>query len=110
EPKVWETTVNKLRGRLMPPAGEKQLAQADVGAVVKFLETSLDSSADHAHVGMVPVQRLNRDEYQASIKALIGVEINARQALPTEIEVEGFSNIAEALSMSPAFLEQYMSA
>lgn len=110
EPEVWETAVNKLRGRLMPPAGEKQPSQDDVDAVVRFLETSLDSSADHAHVGMVPVQRLNRDEYQASIKALIGVDINARQALPTEIEVEGFSNIAEALSMSPAFLEQYMSA
>jgi hypothetical protein len=110
EPEVWEKTIGKLRGRLMPPAGQKQPAQGDVDAVVRFLETSIDSAAGHKHVGHVPVQRLSRDEFAASIRSLIGVEINARQALPTEIEVEGFSNIAEALAMSPAFLEQYMSA
>ncbi len=111
EPEVWEQAVTKLRGRLMPPAGEKQPAQAEVDTVVRFLETSLDTAAtEHKHVGHVPIQRLNRDEYAASVKALIGVDINARQALPSEIEVEGFSNIAEALAMSPSFLEQYMSA
>ena len=111
EPHVWEEAVTKLRGRLMPPAGRKQPAQAEVDAMVRFLETSLDAAAaDRKHVGYVPIQRLNRDEFAASVKSLIGVEINARQALPSEIEVEGFSNIAEALAMSPAFLEQYMSA
>ncbi len=111
EPAVWEEAVTKLRGRLMPPAGQKQPGQGEVDAVVRFLETSLDAAAaERKHVGHVPIQRLNRDEFAASVKALIGVDINARQALPSEIEVEGFSNIAEALAMSPAFLEQYMSA
>src|SRR5690606_3975423 len=36
-------------------------------------------------------------------------EIDAREFLPTEIEVDGFDNIAAALSVSPAFLEQYVS-
>ena len=30
--------------------------------------------------------------------------------LPPEIEVDGFDNIAAALSVSPAFLDQYISA
>lgn len=110
DPKVWETTINKLRGRLMPPAGEEQPPQDDVDAVVRFLETSLDASADDSHVGHVPIQRLNRTEFAATVRALIGVEIDARQALPTEVEVEGFSNIAEALVVSPSFMEQYLSA
>jgi mono/diheme cytochrome c family protein len=109
EPKVWETTINKLRGRLMPPAGQKQPSQADVDAVVGFLETSLDTSAKNK-VGHVPIQRLNRNEFAATVKELIGVDIDARQALPTEVEVEGFSNIAENLGVSPAFMEQYLSA
>ena len=86
EPKVWETTINKLRGRLMPPAGQKQPSQADVDAVVGFLETSLDTSAKNK-VGHVPIQRLNRNEFAATVKELIGVDIDARQALPTEVEV-----------------------
>ncbi|MFO7325222.1 MAG: DUF1592 domain-containing protein, partial [Pseudomonadota bacterium] len=108
--RIWEVTLNKLRGRLMPPAGKKQPSQADVDAVVQFLETSLDSSAAKGRVGHVPIQRLNRTEFAATVRSLLGVEIDARQALPTEIEVEGFSNIAEALAVSPSFMEQYLSA
>src|SRR5690606_41197258 len=110
DPRTWEMTDNKLRGSLMPPAGQKQPAQDEVDAVVRFLETSLDTSADRDRVGHVPIQRLNRTEFAATVKSLIGVDIDARQALPTEVEVHGFNNIAEALAVSPAFMEQYLSA
>jgi mono/diheme cytochrome c family protein len=110
EPEVWENTINKLRGRLMPPAGKKQPSQADVDALIGFLETSIDSATKSTRVGHVPVQRLSRIEFAASVKDLIGVEVDARQALPTEVEVEGFSNIASALGVSPSFVEQYISA
>src|SRR5690606_8367436 len=63
EPDVWETAIGKLRGRLMPPAGQKQPAQADVDAVVRFLETSLDTAAPEGRVGHVPIQRLSRIEF-----------------------------------------------
>jgi uncharacterized protein DUF1592/uncharacterized protein DUF1588/uncharacterized protein DUF1595/uncharacterized protein DUF1585/uncharacterized protein DUF1587 len=44
------------------------------------------------------------------VKDLLGVEIDAENLLPTEIEVGGFENIAAALSISPAFLDQYVGA
>jgi hypothetical protein len=44
------------------------------------------------------------------VKELVGVDIDAKQDLPTEVEVEGFSNIAGALAVSPSFMEQYLSA
>jgi mono/diheme cytochrome c family protein len=109
DPETWEKAVRKLRARLMPPAGEKQPAQADVDALVNYLETSLDSAANN-RIGHVPIQRLNRYEFAASVKGLLGVEIDARQVLPRDIEVEGFSNVAGALSTSPSFVEQYLSA
>ena len=107
---VWEKAITKLRGRLMPPAGEKQPGQHDIDAFVSYLETSVDAAAKAQHVGHVPIQRLNRVEYAASVKQLVGVDVDPRQILPTEIEVEGFSNIAGALGMSPSFMEQYLSA
>jgi mono/diheme cytochrome c family protein len=110
EPEVWEETINKLRGRLMPPAGKKQPSQAEVNALVGFLETSIDTATRKNRVGHVPLQRLSRVEYAASIKELIGVDVDPKQALPTEVEVEGFSNIASVLSVSPTFMEQYMVA
>ena len=60
--------------------------------------------------GYVPIQRLNRTEYAAAVKALVGVEVNAKDVLPQDIQVEGFDNIAAALTVSPAFLDQYVTA
>lgn len=110
EPEVWEKAVEKLRGRLMPPAGALQPTQEEINAVVGYLETSIDASSTEGHVGHVAIQRLNRTEFATSVKELIGVELDPGQVLPTEIEVEGFDNIAGALGVSPSFLEQYISA
>jgi hypothetical protein len=107
---LWEKAINKLRGRLMPPAGEKQPGQADVDAFVGYLETSIDATEKDRRVGHVPIQRLNRTEFAASVKQLVGVGVDPKQVLPTEIEVEGFNNIAGALGISPSFMEQYLSA
>lgn len=107
---VWEKALVKLRGRLMPPAGQEQPAQQAVDAVVAFLEGSIDAAARKNHVGHVPIQRLNRTEFATAVKDLLGVEVDPKQVLPTDIEVEGFSNQAGALGISPSFLEQYLSA
>ena len=58
----------------------------------------------------MPIQRLNRTEYAASVKALVGVDVKAKEVLPQDIQVDGFDNIAAALSVSPAFLDQYVTA
>ena len=107
---IWEKAIAKLTGRLMPPAGQKQPAQADVDATLKYLKTSLDASAQDRGVGHVPLQRLSRTEFAASVKGLLGVDVDPKQILPTEIEVDGFSNVAGALNVSPTFMEQYLSA
>ncbi|MBK9250873.1 MAG: DUF1592 domain-containing protein [Proteobacteria bacterium] len=110
DPQVWEKTITKLRGRLMPPAGQNQPGQSEVDAFVKYLETTIDSDPKVRRIGHVPIQRLNRTEFARTVKALIGVDIDPKQTLPTEIEVEGFNNIAGALAVSPSFMEQYLSA
>src|SRR5262245_59834217 len=107
---IWEKAVRKLRGRLMPPPGNPQPAQKDIDAFVGWMETTLDSSPKGPKTGYVPVQRLSRTEYAASVKALVDVDVNAKDVLPQDIQVEGFDNIATVQSVSPAFLEQYITA
>ena len=106
---IFETAVHKLRGRLMPPPGNRQPAQQEIDALVSWLESSIDESSEAPVAGHVPVQRLNRTEYANAVKDLLAVEIDPEEYLPAEIEVGGFSNIASALTVSPAFLEQYIS-
>ncbi len=110
DPELWEKAVTKLTGRLMPPAGQKQPSQAVVDGFLGYLKTHLDASAKDRGIGHVPLERLSRDEFAASVKGLLGVDVDPKQVLPTEIEVDGFSNIAGALSISPTFMDQYLLA
>jgi hypothetical protein len=107
-PEIFEKVVRKLRGRQMPPPGILQPSQQEVDALVAWLESTLDESSKAHLAGRVPVQRLNRTEYANAVKDLLAVEIDPKQYLPADIAVEGFSNIAAALTVSPAFLEQYV--
>jgi cytochrome c5 len=112
---VWEKALRKLRGHQMPPPGSPQPPQKDVESFVAWMENTMDSAAGDSRTkspkaGYVPVQRLNRTEYAASVKALVGVDVNPKEILPQDIQVEGFDNIAAALSVSPTFLDQYVAA
>src|SRR5438309_2274638 len=109
-PEIFEKAVRKLRGRQMPPPGLPQPSQQEVDALVGWLESTLDQSSKAHLAGHVPVQRLNRTEYANAVKDLLAVEIDPNQYLPADIAVDGFSNIAAALTVSPAFLEQYINA
>ena len=111
QPEVWEASIRKLRGRLMPPPGSKQPEQREIDAFVGWMETQLDTAAARGPVaGHVPLQRLTRTEYATAVNDLLGLELAATDLLPAEIEVNGFENIATALSVSPAFLDQYVAA
>ena len=108
---IWEKALRKLRGHQMPPPGSPQPGQKDVDSFVAWMENTLDTHATRSQgAGYVPIQRLNRSEYAATVKALVGVDVNAKEVLPQDIQVEGFDNIATALSVSPAFLDQYVTA
>ena len=107
---VWEKVLRRLRGRLMPPPGSPQPPQADIDAFATWMQTALDANPGPVTAGYVPVQRLNRTEYAASVKYLLGVEVNEKEILPQDIQVEGFDNVASALTTSPAFLDQYLDA
>src|ERR1700731_3457492 len=109
-PEIFEKVVRKLRGRQMPPPGMPQPSQQEVDALVGWLESTLDKSGMEHLAGRVAVQRLNRTEYANAVQDLLAVEIDPTQYLPADIAVEGFSNIAAALTVSPAFLEQYINA
>ena len=105
---VWEKAIRKLRGRLMPPPTSRQPDQREIDAFVTWMEARLDAARGGPVAGHVPAQRLTRTEFATSVNDLLGIELDAAQILPAEIEVNGFENIATALSVSPAFLDQYV--
>jgi hypothetical protein len=96
----------------MPPPGAPRPDNATYAGVTAHIENALDAAAAaSAHTGRVPVHRLNRTEYANAIRDLLGLDVDARRILPAdEADVEGFDNVASVLTVSPALLENYLSA
>jgi hypothetical protein len=103
--------VRKLRGRLMPPPGEKQPSNETIEGFVHWIEGQLDAAAAaQPSPGAVGVHRLNRTEYGRSVKAMLGLDVDVKALLPKDVSMDGFDNIAAVLRTSPAYLEQYIQA
>jgi mono/diheme cytochrome c family protein len=107
----WEAVVKKLRGRMMPPAGEP-LPDADVSAeLVAYLEGQLDAAATaEPNPGRKSLHRLNRNEYGNAVRDLLGLTIDASAYLPNDSEAYGFDNIADVLGTDPSLMDRYLSA
>ena len=110
EAETWETAIQKLRGGLMPPAGERRPDSETVAEVVSWLENEIDSAVSDPAPGRVALRRLNRREYAYAIRDLLALDIDPEALLPQD-NVEGYyDNNADALQVSPAFVDQYIYA
>ena len=109
---IWEKVATKFRTGEMPPPGRPRPDAATYVATTRAIESILDAAAAaKPNPGRVAVHRLNRAEYANAVRDLLGLEIDARAFLSAEDEAqEGFDNVASVLSMSPALLENYLSA
>ena len=107
---VWERVLRKVRAGQMPPAGLPRPDAATTAAFVRGLEESLDkAAATNPNPGAPMPHRLNRIEYSNAIRDLLALDIKPGAALPEDDSGNGFDNMADLLSMSPALLERYMS-
>src|SRR5436190_2792989 len=108
---VWETVVKKLRGRMMPPAGEPLPDAAATDELAAYLEEQLDlAAAAHPNPGAKSLHRLNRTEYGNAIHDLLALDIDASAYLPNDSEAYGFDNIADVLGTDPSLLDRYLAA
>ncbi len=108
---AWEAVVRKLRGRMMPPAGEPLPEAAATNELVAYLEEQLDlAAAANPNPGHKSLHRLNRTEYGNAIRDLLALDIDASAYLPNDSEAYGFDNIADVLGTDPSLMDRYLSA
>jgi hypothetical protein len=108
---TWERAIRKLRGGMMPPPGAPKPTAVEVNTLATYLEDSLDKAGTaNPNPGSVRIHRLNRAEYANAARDLFGIDIDSAALLPTDDISDGFDNIAQALKVSPSFLDQYILA
>src|SRR5687768_15089603 len=107
---TFERAVRKLRGRMMPPPGGRRPDNAETDAFVAWLEGTLDAAAPIPEPGYVTPHRMNRTEYANAIRDLLALDVDPATLLPVDGAEHGFDNIANALTVSPSFIDQFLSA
>src|SRR6185369_1236465 len=104
--------VDRVEFNQMPPKG-KQRPTADERLLLASWvdrESQKAELARRAKDGRVVVRRLNRIEYQNTIRDLLGIQVNLIDQLPEDGSANGFDNAAAALHTSSFLMERYLDA
>ena len=60
--------------------------------------------------GRVTIRRLNRVEYNNTLRDLVGVDFQPADDFPADDSGYGFDNIGDVLSLPPVLFERYLAA
>jgi len=104
----WVLVHDRMVKGEMPPQGEPRIATAKKSAAIKTLSTVL-MRADRARSNVV-LRRLNRTEYEATIRELFGIEVRVKNMLPLDTPTDGFDNVGEGLAVSAEAMQAYLRA
>ncbi|MFM7072725.1 MAG: DUF1592 domain-containing protein [Planctomycetota bacterium] len=109
---VWVKVARQLQGKVMPPSDAKQPTDAERRMILEWVESfalTPDCSVGE-RPGRVTLRRLNRAEYNNTIRDLLGVSIQPANDFPSDDVGYGFDNIGDVLTLPPVLLERYVEA
>lgn len=106
----WVRLYDRVARGEMPPPGKSsaKAAEPNKPAFLASLGSSLSqASAGHAHT---VIRRLNRVEYENTLRDLLSVQTDLQNMLPEDGKAHGFDNVGEALDLSAVQMQRYMEA
>lgn len=114
DPAPWQLVADQLRSGAMPPHDAPQPGEEAVAAVRGALRGELLAIAAQTagDPGPVVLRRLSNAEYTASVRDLTGVAtLDPGKEFPVDGAAgEGFTNVGQALVMSPEMIDKYLDA
>ena len=110
-PELAEKMIRKLRAGMMPPAGVRRPDETALESLATLLETRIDeAAAANPNPGRRTFQRLNRAEYERSVRDLLLLDIDAGEYLPLDTKSANFDNIADTQLLSATLMNGYLRA
>jgi hypothetical protein len=108
----WERIFAKLRSGEMPPREMPRPDPALSEDVTRWIAAEFDrlDALAGPDPGRVTARRLNRAEYNNSVRDLLGLDLRLADEFPQDDSGYGFDNIGDVLSLSPALMERYLAA
>src|SRR5467141_2653661 len=88
-----------------PKKAEKELISTWAAEAMDYIDCTGPRDPGH-----LTIHRLNRNEYNNTIRDLVAVDYKPADDFPADDTGYGFDNIGDVLSMSPLLAEKYLSA
>jgi len=107
---LWNRVVKALEGRHMPPPSKPQPTESERQLAVRSIQAIIAGDCGKGNPGRVTLRRLNRAEYNNTVRDLFGFDIHPADDFPADTIGNGFDNIGDVLSMSTLHMEQYLAA
>jgi len=109
---TWVKVLDKLARGEMPPKKNARPPEMEMKAVITGLQRHLHeaSLARQRQDGRVVLRRLNRTEYETTLRDLLGTKVDVRDLLPDDNVAAGFDNVSAVLDVSSAHLLRYQDA
>jgi hypothetical protein len=108
---AWREVLKRVQAGEMPPKAQPRLNPAAKQALDDWIGAGLRAAdARRAAEGRVVLRRLNRIEYENTVRDLLGIDIELRDMLPQDSSAGGFDNVAEAHHVSTFLMEKYLEA
>ncbi len=110
EPERFEKILQRLKAGEMPP---KTMPRPDAEEL-KLATDGIREGLDRAYQAAKPAsprvlaRRLNRTEYNNTVRDLLGIDSKPARDFPQDDSAYGFDNVAQALSVSPTLMEKYL--
>ena len=104
----WLAAIKRVKAGEMPPKGKTKPAEKDVTLVSDWIDSRI--AAVRKAEGRVVLRRLNRVEYENTIRDLLGIHVELKELLPEDSAANGFDNVGEALHTSSFLMEKYLEA
>ncbi|HEY1186207.1 MAG TPA: DUF1592 domain-containing protein [Gemmata sp.] len=110
--KTWTRVLDAVKGGEMPPQGRPQPTAAENDAFLKLVGDVFERHDRGAKPdpGRVTMRRLNRNEYNNTVRDLVGIDFNPAEDFPSDDVGHGFDNIGDVLTLPPVLLERYLAA
>ena len=109
---TWQSVLEKIETGEMPPKSKPRPPAASLRAAADWIaeRTGAAVAARREKEGRVVLRRLNRVEYENTVRDLLCVEVRLREMLPQDASAGGFDNVGDALHTSSFLLEKYLAA
>ncbi len=108
---VWEKVLHNVRTSEMPPENKPQPTEQERKLIASWIEKDVfNCDCENPDPGRVTLHRLNRAEYNNTIRDLLGVDFHPADDFPSDDSGYGFDNNGDVLSLPPILLEKYMAA